>query len=193
MSSFNTRTGNITLTATDVNTALGSNAVLTSQLGVNSGVATLDATGHLTSAQIPTALLGGLDYQGTWDASMNNPTLTSGVGTKGWYYIVSVAGTTAIDGLSSWGVGDMINFNGTVWQKLDGSPTEVTSVFGRTGAVVLLSADVTGALGYTPYNSSNPSGYITSATAPVTSVAGRTGAIVLTTTDISGSIDGGSY
>lgn len=38
----------------------------------------------------------------------------------------------------------------------------VTSVFGRTGAVTLQSSDVTGALGYTPYNSTNPSGYVTS-------------------------------
>ena len=47
----------------------------------------------------------------------------------------------------------------------------VTSVFGRTGDVVLLSSDVTTALGFTPYNSSNPSGY-TSNTGTVTSVAG---------------------
>jgi hypothetical protein len=47
----------------------------------------------------------------------------------------------------------------------------VTSVFGRTGDVVLLSSDVTNALGFTPYNSSNPSGY-TSNTGTVTSVAG---------------------
>ena len=47
----------------------------------------------------------------------------------------------------------------------------VTSVFGRTGAVVLLSSDVTTALGFTPYNSSNPSGY-TSNVGTVTNVAG---------------------
>lgn len=43
------------------------------------------------------------------------------------------------------------------------SPTGgVTSFNTRTGAVTLSSGDVTGALGYTPYNSTNPSGYITS-------------------------------
>jgi len=36
----------------------------------------------------------------------------------------------------------------------------VQSVFGRTGNVTLQSSDVTGALGYTPYNSTNPAGYI---------------------------------
>jgi hypothetical protein len=46
----------------------------------------------------------------------------------------------------------------------------VTSFNTRTGAVTLSSGDVTGALGYTPYNSSNPSGYTTN-TGTVTSVA----------------------
>lgn len=41
----------------------------------------------------------------------------------------------------------------------------VTSVFGRTGAVVLTSGDVSTALGYTAYNgSTNPNGYITGIT-----------------------------
>jgi hypothetical protein len=43
----------------------------------------------------------------------------------------------------------------------------VTSFNTRTGAVTLSSGDVTGALGYTPYNSSNPSSYLTSSSAPV--------------------------
>ena len=38
----------------------------------------------------------------------------------------------------------------------------VTSFNTRTGAVTLSSSDVTTALGFTPYNSTNPSGYITS-------------------------------
>lgn len=57
--------------------------------------------------------------------------------------------------------GKFLTTNGTTlsWASVS-SP--VTSVFGRTGAVILLSSDVTGALGYTPYDSSNPSGYVTS-------------------------------
>jgi len=38
----------------------------------------------------------------------------------------------------------------------------VTSFNTRTGAISLLSADVTGALGFTPYNATNPSGYLSS-------------------------------
>jgi hypothetical protein len=60
----------------------------------------------------------------------------------------------------------------------------VTSVAGRTGAVTLQSGDITGALGFTPYNSSNPSNFITAGGAPVQSVAGRAGAVTLTTSDV---------
>lgn len=90
------------------------------------------------------ALTGGLIYKGLWNASTNSPTITSGVGTLGWFYKVSVAGTTSIDGISSWGVHDIILFDGTAWDKIDGQDTEVISVAGRTGAVVLASGDISG-------------------------------------------------
>jgi len=64
--------------------------------------------------------IGALNYKGTWNASTNNPTLTSGVGTKGDYYVVSVAGSTSLDGETLWGVGDWAAFNGSIWQKIDG-------------------------------------------------------------------------
>jgi len=67
--------------------------------------------------------IGALNYKGTWDASTNNPTLTSGVGVKGDYYVVSVAGNTNLDGTTLWGVGDWAVFNGSVWQKVDGGST----------------------------------------------------------------------
>jgi hypothetical protein len=118
-------------------------AININQLGVNSGVATLDTTGKLTASQVPDSLLGALQYQGVWDATTNTPTLASGVGVTGQYYKVSVAGTTNIDGQAMWQVGDMIVFNGTTWDGIDGNPSEVTSVFGRVGAVTatLASSD----------------------------------------------------
>jgi hypothetical protein len=128
------------------NTVVGygiTDAVSTSQLGIASGIATLDGSGKLTTAQIPTSLTGGLNYQGTWNASTNTPTLANGVGTKGYYYKVSVAGTTNIDGFANWTVGDMIVYNGTAWDAIQGGSSDVTSVFGRVGAVTatLASAD----------------------------------------------------
>jgi hypothetical protein len=64
--------------------------------------------------------LGALNYKGTWDATTNTPTLASGVGTQGDYYVVSVAGATDLDGITNWGVGDWAAFNGSVWQRVEG-------------------------------------------------------------------------
>jgi hypothetical protein len=105
------------------------------------GVATLDAGGTVPLSQIPASIQGGVSYQGTWNASTNTPTLTNGIGTKGYYYVVSVAGNTNLDGITSWNVGDWAIFNGTVWQKVDNTDA-VTSVNGYTGTVVLTTTDV---------------------------------------------------
>ena len=61
--------------------------------------------------------LGSLTYKGLWNAATNTPTLASGVGTTGDYYVVSVPGTTTLDGISSWAAGDWAIFNGSVWEK----------------------------------------------------------------------------
>lgn len=84
---------------------------------------------------------GALNYQGTWNAATNTPTLASGVGTKGDYYVVSVAGTTNLDGVNDWQIGDWAVFNGTIWQKVDNTDA-VVSVNGQTGVVVLTAANV---------------------------------------------------
>lgn len=67
--------------------------------------------------------IGALNYKGTWNASTNTPALASGVGTKGDYYVVSVAGSTNLDGITLWGVGDWAVFNGSVWQRVEGGDT----------------------------------------------------------------------
>ena len=84
---------------------------------------------------------GTLTYKGTWDASINSPMLTSSVGTQNEYYVVSVAGSTNLNGITDWQIGDWAIFNGTVWQKLD-QTNAVVSVNGQTGAVVLTAANV---------------------------------------------------
>jgi predicted heme/steroid binding protein len=86
-------------------------------------------------------LIGGLQYQGTWNASTNTPNITSGVGTDGHFYIVSVAGNTTIDGVSGWQVGDWIVFHSPVWQKVDNTES-VVSVNGFTGAVTLTTSNI---------------------------------------------------
>ena len=62
----------------------------------------------------------GLDFQGSWNASTNTPALASSTGTNGEFYIVSVAGTTDLNGITNWGIGDWAIFNGTVWQRVEG-------------------------------------------------------------------------
>jgi hypothetical protein len=193
--------------SSDVTTALGFTPENVANKGVANGYASLDATGKLTAAQIPASLIGAVVYQGTWNASTNIPTLTSGVGTKGYYYKVATAGSTTIDGNSQWIIGDTIIFDGSAWDKIDGNSVEVISVAGRSGVVTLTVADISGGaalasptftgipaaptatagtnttqLATTAFVASAISAY----TAPVTSVAGRTGTVVLSTTDISG-------
>lgn len=114
---------------------------ITAQKGVASGLASLDGAGKLTTAQIPDSLIGGTVYQGTWNANTNSPALSSGSGTKGHYYVVSVAGTTSLDGVSSWALGDWAIFNGTAWEKVDNTDA-VLSVNGATGTVVLDTDDI---------------------------------------------------
>ena len=85
-----------------------------------------------------------VNYQGTWDASSNTPTLTSSVGVNGSYYIVSVAGNTNLNGITNWGVGDWAVFNGSVWERLeggsDGNFVNLTVTGSATAAGFILSS-----------------------------------------------------
>lgn len=119
-------------------------AIASSQItdkGLAGGVASLDGGGTVPLSQLPASIQGTLSYQGTWNASTNSPTLVSGFGVKGYYYIVSVAGSTNLDGITDWNVGDMAVFSGSAWQQIDNTDA-VTSVNGYTGAVSLTYTDV---------------------------------------------------
>ena len=113
----------------------------------------------LKTASSITNAIGALNYKGTWDAATNTPTLTSGVGTKGDYYVVSVAGNTNLDGVTLWGVGDWAVFNGTTWQKVDG---------GNTSTITELT--VTTLTGYMYANNTSP--VTASSTIPVANITG---------------------
>ena len=105
-------------------------------------ILTVNAKGVITSATTA-AITGALVYQGAWNALTNTPTLTSSVGVSGYYYVVSVAGTTNLNGITDWQIGDWAIFNGSAWQKIDQTNT-VSSVNGYTGAVVLTQTDIAG-------------------------------------------------
>jgi hypothetical protein len=125
-------------------TIIGLGTAAEKDVGVANGVASLDSGGKVPVSELPAAVLGALSYQGTWNASTNTPTLASGVGTKGYYYVVSVAGSTNLDGITDWKIGDWAVYNGTAWQKVDNTES-VVSVNGQTGVVVLAVGDISGA------------------------------------------------
>ena len=84
----------------------------------------------------------GLSYQGTWNASTNTPTLASSTGTSGYYYIVSVAGSTNLNGITDWKAGDWAIYNGTSWQKIDQSET-LQSITSTDGSVTVTTTGST--------------------------------------------------
>ena len=85
-------------------------------------VITVNSQGIVTS--VTTAATNAPAYQGTWNASTNTPTLTSSVGTQGYYYVVSTAGTTNLDGNAVWVVGDWAIFGNGKWERIPGSASE---------------------------------------------------------------------
>lgn len=113
-------------------------ARITAQKGIANGIASLDATGKVPTAQLPEISGGGgTVYKGTWDASTGNfPTLTP---SDGEFWVISVAGTI---NLIAYSVGDwIIYYTGTGWDRVP-SGSVVSSVNSKTGAVVLSSLDI---------------------------------------------------
>jgi hypothetical protein len=88
------------------------------------------------------SVAGGLSYQGTWNASTNTPTLTSSVGVNGYYYIVSTAGSTNLNGITDWQIGDWLLFNGSAWQKIDQSDL-IQSITSADGSIVVTTTGST--------------------------------------------------
>ena len=71
------------------------------------------------------AIPSGLTFQGDWDAYTNTPNIGASTPNNGDFYIVSVAGTTNLGGITDWEVGDwaiaVVSGGVTTWQKIDNS------------------------------------------------------------------------
>lgn len=111
--------------------------------GFAQGYASLDAAGKVPIEQIPSSLIGGnAAFQTSWNAATNTPTIpAASAANNGFYYLVAVAGTTTIDGISSWAVGDTIISDGAAWKKIT-AVSAVSSVAGKVGVVTLVKGDV---------------------------------------------------
>jgi len=158
------------------------NTLIPSQTG-NSGKY-LTTNGTSTSWA---TITGSLSYQGTWNASTNTPTLASSTGTKNYYYVVATAGSTNLDGITDWQIGDWLLFNGSVWQKID-TTDQVTSVAGKTGAVILNNVDISG---FASIAASGTTTTLTSSSAPnyvVTGSGGQTIQLPDATTLVNGAL-----
>lgn len=89
------------------------------------------------AAQAQAAVLGSLVYMGTWSAAGG---AYPGGASKGHFYKITTPG---VIGGVSFAVGDQIVHNGTDWDKIDNTES-VTTVAGKSGAVLLVPADIDG-------------------------------------------------
>tara|TARA_Y100000004_G_scaffold187931_1_gene241357 strand:- start:2572 stop:7317 length:4746 start_codon:yes stop_codon:yes gene_type:complete len=130
----------VTNVATGNSNTLSKSGTTSVTLTPNTGAVSSSSSNLATGAQIQTAIdaaiatvPSGLSFQGNWNANTNNPSLSSGSGTVGHYYIVSVAGSTNLDGITDWKVGDWAVFVEAgatdTWDKIDN-----TSVLDGAGA-----------------------------------------------------------
>jgi len=102
---------------------------------------------------VDNSVIGGLKYQGTWNALTNTPTLSNGTSTNGYLYRVNVAGTQNFGaGNISFAIDDKVVYNpSNVWEKWDTSD-EVASVNTKTGAVVLNQDEILDGANYKQYS-----------------------------------------
>lgn len=113
--------------------------ILSSEKGVNGGVATLDDSGRIPLDQVN---INVLKYKGGWDASTNTPTLSNATGSKDDFYIVSVDGSQNLGAyLQDYESGSNLVHNGVVWEQLS-NKQKVVSVSGKIGAVNVTKWDV---------------------------------------------------
>ena len=97
------------------------------QVGNNEQVLVSDASGNVTWQNFQGS---GLEFQGTWDADTNTPDLQAISlipGNTGKYWVVSVAGTTDLSGITDWEPQDWAiisedDAGNVFWAKIDNSP-----------------------------------------------------------------------
>jgi predicted heme/steroid binding protein len=168
VTSFNTRTGAITLTSGDVTTALGFTPV------TDARTITINGTTYDLTANRSWTIASGVTSFNTRTGAIT-PTAgdyTTALVTEDTnLYYTNTRSRNAISLTTTGTSGSATYDNTTGILNIPAYQGGVTSFNTRTGAITLSSSDVTTALGYTPYNATNPNGY-TSNVGTVTSVGG---------------------
>ncbi|MEE1126038.1 MAG: hypothetical protein U0L18_08935 [Acutalibacteraceae bacterium] len=96
------------------------------------GVCPLDENGLIPVNRLPTE---SLVFKGLWNASTNSPRLSNSTGTKGDFYICSVAGTQNLgSGNITFSENDTVIHDGTVWHRVASSSTrtELLNIIGNS-------------------------------------------------------------
>lgn len=71
---------------------------------------------------IENAANAAMHYAGDWNAATNTPAIPAAAAeNRGAYYVVSVPGSTAVNGLNKWVSGDWIVSNGAKWVRIANS------------------------------------------------------------------------
>lgn len=109
--------------------------------GKANGFATLDESGRIPYSQLAES---AMEYKGQWNATTNTPTLVDGTGTKGDFYVVSVAGTQNLgSGDIQFFVNDRIIYDGSVWSRLSaGDVKTVNDVLPANGNIALTGENI---------------------------------------------------
>jgi len=134
-------------------------AVTAAVANAGTALATGDQIYDFVTGQIAN-IPSGLSFEGSWNASTDSPDLSTATPDNGQFWIVSVAGTTDLDGIDEWAVGDWAIYVSTGagtdgWQKVDNSST--LSGFGDTNQVTYWTStgNVAGDTGFTFNPTSN--------------------------------------
>ena len=114
---------------------------LLAYLGQANGIATLDANGRIPYSQLPES---AIEFKGMWNANTNTPYLHDGTGTKGDFYIVSVAGAQDLgSGSIQFFANDRVIYDGAVWNRLSaGDVKTVNNVQPVNGNITLTKSDI---------------------------------------------------
>jgi hypothetical protein len=135
---FPNANGTIALTSNLTGFEVLSNKSNNASLGLSD---TLYPTQGAVKSYVDSAVTGGVNIQGDWNANTNTPNI-SGTTTTGFTWRVSVAGSTNLGGISTWNVNDLAVKTASGWIKIDNS-SSVVSVYGRQGVVVANTGDYT--------------------------------------------------